>query len=116
MHDYRKLDVWKRAMALVIETYRNTEDLPASETYGLRTQVRRAAVSIPSNIAEGSSAATHKQFARYLRIAYGSACELDTQIRIAASLGWMPNNTASDVLDEAEGIRRMLHGLISRPA
>ncbi|MCX6739023.1 MAG: four helix bundle protein [Candidatus Parcubacteria bacterium] len=86
IHSYRDLTVWQRAMELVVEIYRITENFPKDEIYGLTSQMRRSAVSIPSNIAEGRFRGTRKDFTQFLRIAYGSGAELDTQIEIAMQL------------------------------
>ena len=83
---YKELIVWKKAMELVTEVYRVTEFYPKCEIYGLTSQTKRSAVSIPSNIAEGRYRGTKKDFVRFLRIAYGSGAELETQIEIAKRL------------------------------
>ncbi len=86
IHSYKELIVWQRAMELVAETYDVTEGFPKEETYGLVSQMRRAAVSIPSNIAEGRHRGTKKEFIQFLRIALGSTGELETQMEIAKML------------------------------
>ncbi|MBI2633138.1 MAG: four helix bundle protein [Parcubacteria group bacterium] len=83
MYSYKELIVWQRAMELVIAVYSITEYYPKSELYGLTSQTRRAAVSIPSNIAEGRMRGSKKEFHQFLIIAYGSGAELETQIEIA---------------------------------
>ena len=87
MHDYRRLRVYDMAIEVAIETYRLTRTLPRSETYGLAQQMSRAAVSIASNIAEGAGRGDDRDFARFLRIARGSACELETQATLATRVG-----------------------------
>ena len=79
---FKDLVVWQKALELAKEMYRLTKQLPASETYGISSQLRRAAVSIPSNIAEGAKRGTSKDFTQFLRIANGSAAELETQLLI----------------------------------
>lgn len=86
IHSYKELIVWQRAMELAAETYDVTEEFPKEETYGLVSQMRRAAVSIPSNIAEGRHRGTKKEFIQFLRIALGSTGELETQMEIARML------------------------------
>ena len=80
---HKKLNVWGSAMELVVDVYRLTESFPSRETYSLTSQIRRAAISIPSNIAEGAARQTRKEFVNYLHMAQGSLSELDTQIEIA---------------------------------
>lgn len=87
-HNYEKLLVWQRAMILVTDIYALTGDFPKTEVYGLVSQMRRCAVSIPSNIAEGSRRKSKKDFARMLVLAFGSGAELETQIKIAKNLGF----------------------------
>ncbi len=86
LHSYKELIVWQRAMELVTETYDVTEEFPKEEVYGLVSQMRRAAVSIPSNIAEGRYRGTKNEFIQFLRIALGSTGELETQVEIAKML------------------------------
>lgn len=86
---FRELDVWQRAMELATTTYRVTEGFPRHETYGLSSQMRRCAISIPSNIAEGSARATKRDFANFITIARGSAAELETQLDSARRLSYV---------------------------
>ena len=109
---HKKLDAWKLAMELVIKTYRFTETFPAKETYGLTDQIRRAAVSVPSNIAEGAARQTRKEFVNYLHIAQGSLSELDTQLEIAKQLGYLGEKDWGILDAEAERIDKMISGLI----
>ena len=83
---YKDLIVWQKSMDLVTEIYKLTDDFPKSEIYGLTSQIRRCAVSIPSNIAEGRYRSSKKDFTRFIRIAYGSGVELETQIEISKRL------------------------------
>ncbi|OGY51465.1 MAG: hypothetical protein A2951_02930 [Candidatus Buchananbacteria bacterium RIFCSPLOWO2_01_FULL_56_15] len=83
---YRDLIVWQKAIKLIVEIYKLSNTLPRAETYGLSSQMRRAAVSIPSNIAEGSRRGTHKEFRYFLLVAFGSGAELETQVEIAKQL------------------------------
>ena len=86
IHTYKDLIVWQKAMDLVVAAYELTENFPKEEIYGLTAQIRRSAVSIPSNIAEGRSRGTRKEYLQYLRISYASGAELETQIEIAKRL------------------------------
>ena len=89
MKDYRELIVWQKAMDLVEAIYRTTARFPKEELYGLTSQIRRAAVSIPSNIAEGQARNTTRDFLHFLAIAYGSLKEVETQVLIAERLGYI---------------------------
>ena len=82
IHSYKDLTVWQRAMELVVEVYKVTEQLPVDERFGLVSQMRRCAVSIPSNIAEGRRRGSRKDYHKFILIAYGSAAELETQLEI----------------------------------
>ena len=86
IYSYKDLIVWQKAIDLAISIYRLTENFPKSEIYGLTSQMRRASISIPSNIAEGRMRRSRKEFIRFLLIAYGSGAELETQIEIAKRL------------------------------
>lgn len=108
---YKRLVVWQRAMALVVRVYKATESFPKHEQYGLISQMRRSAVSIPSNIAEGHGRNSDKELVRFLDIAKGSIYELDTQIEISRQLNYLKIQEAiciSNMLDETS---RMLSGL-----
>ncbi|MFH1667663.1 MAG: four helix bundle protein [Candidatus Komeilibacteria bacterium] len=88
MNSYKDLIVWQKSIQLVVKTYRYTELFPKTETYGLISQMRRAAVSIPSNIAEGRRRFGIRQYIRFLNIAYASGAELETQLEISNRLGY----------------------------
>ena len=92
MAGYRELNVWGKAMDLVIEVYRLCKYLPKEETYGLSDQMRRSAVSIASNIAEGQARGSNKDFIRFLSISQGSRAELDTQLEICRRLKYIPED------------------------
>ena len=111
---YRDLVVWQKSIALVTETYRITETFPRQEAYGLISQMQRSAISIPSNIAEGSSRHTKKDFMQFLHIALGSATELETQIIIARNLGYIHEQKYEQSAQSLSEICRMLHGLINK--
>ena len=111
---YRKLIVWQKSMLLVEEVYRLTGQFPVREANGITSQMRRAAVSIPSNIAEGQYRFALTQNKQYLRVAYGSSAELDTQILIAQKLGYfgtLDTQICEALLDE---VMRMLNVLLQR--
>jgi len=109
---FRDLQVWQRAMQLTVTIYRLTQSFPREERYGLTNQLRRSAVSIPSNIAEGQGCATAGEFRQFLGMARGSNCEVQTQLEIARALKF----GNSDLIDEAESfsneVRKMLFGLM----
>ncbi|RLD99324.1 MAG: four helix bundle protein [Aquificota bacterium] len=111
---HKKLNVWKKAVELSILVYRVTEGFPKSELYGLVGQMRRAAVSIPSNIAEGAARKGSKEFSYFVNVARGSLSELDTHVEISRGLGFLSNSDA-EVLDEMMGeIDKMLYGLVKQ--
>jgi len=114
MQTYKDLILWQRAMELVVEVYRLTDEFPRSELYGLVSQMRRASVSIPSNIAEGWRRKGDKEFNRYLTIAYGSGSELETQIEITRRLpfGATLNYTKVDSL--LIEVMKMLNAMINK--
>lgn len=109
---HKKLNVWSDAVNLAQQIYKVTERFPSNEQFGLTSQVRRAAVSIPSNIAEGAARQTKKEFLNFLHIAKGSLSELDTQLEIASRLEYL-DQARWEALDERlERIDRMLSGLV----
>ena len=109
MQDYRQINVWKKSHKLALAIYKLTEAFPSSEKYGLISQVRRSAYSIPMNIAEGRSKNSEKEFARFLDIALGSAGELDYQLLLAKDLGLIDSNCYSEYYSELTEIRKMLN-------
>ena len=109
---HKKLDLWQVAMDLVIEIYRITESFPKEEKYGLSNQVRRAAVSVPSNIAEGAARQTKKEFVNYLHMAQGSLSELDTQLEVARRLAFLDGKIWEDLDKVLQRVDKMLTGLI----
>ena len=111
MKDYKELDVWKKSMDLVSNVYELIEKFPAKEKYVLTDQIRRAAVSIPCNIAEGFSRNTTKDYIRFLYISSGSAAELETLILIATNLEYMKGN--EKLIDKIISIKKMLSALIT---
>jgi four helix bundle protein len=108
---YRDLVVWQKAMDLVVEIYRLCQSFPAAERYGLVSQMQRAVVSIPSNIAEGHARKSSGAFVNHLSIAAGSLAELETQIMLSERLGFCNKEISSSLLARTDEIGRMLTGL-----
>jgi four helix bundle protein len=108
---YRDLSVWQRAMSLVELTYSLTAKLPHGEVYGLKPQLQRAAVSVPSNIAEGHARDSTKEYLRFLSVALGSLAELETQFLLCQRLDLLPGNDIDEVLRVADEIGKMIRGL-----
>jgi len=111
---FQDLRIWQEAIDLTVETYRVTGDFPKHETYGLASQMRRAAVSVPSNIAEGKGHRSDPEFVRFLLHARGSLLELQTQILIAQRLQYLSEEKADDLRRSSDGIGRGLNALINR--
>jgi four helix bundle protein len=111
---FKDLVIWQRSMALVVRIYQCTQKFPREEIYGLTAQIRRAAVSIPSNIAEGQSRRSDPAFAYHLDIALGSAAELETQLTIALEISYISSSDYDPLISELTEIVRMIHGLRSR--
>jgi len=109
--NYRDLDVWQEAMGFVVECYRMTGTFPKSEVYGLTSQLQRAAVSIPANIAEGQGRQHDKEFLQHLAIAYGSLAEVETHMQLARRLEYVNGEKENQMLERAARIGRMLNGL-----
>jgi four helix bundle protein len=108
---YRDLDAWKVAMVLVEQTYTLSALFPAAERYGLCSQMRRASVSIPSNIAEGQSRGTARNCLHFVRIALGSSAELDTQLELARRLRFVSHDAARELQSSIDRVRQLLYGL-----
>ena len=106
---HENLDAWKQAMRLVKGVYLITRTFPRDETYGLSSQMRRAAVSIASNLAEGAGRSKRKEFARFIRIAMGSLSELETQMLIASELLYLPRE--NEIFSHLERVAQLLYGL-----
>lgn len=111
---YKELIVWQKAMELVLEIYKLTDQFPKSEIYGLTSQIRRAAVSIPSNIAEGRRRGTKKDFRQFLLIAFGSGAELETQVQIAKSLEKTKNLDYQKIESLLDEVMRILNTIIQK--
>jgi len=112
-HSYRDLLVWQRAKQLAVEVYRATESFPRSETYGITSQIRRAAVSVPSNIAEGQGRLSRGEFAQFLGNARGSLLELETQLEIAGDLSYLSQATQVQLQQHAYEVLGLLNRLLA---
>ncbi len=112
INSHKELIVWQRAMSLVKNIYKLTNPFPREEIFGLVSQMRRCAVSIPSNIAEGRSRGTRKDFSQFLRIALGSCAELQTQLEIAKSLSYGDITRYNDLEQDTTEIFRMLRAML----
>jgi four helix bundle protein len=114
VRDYTKLGVWQKAHELVLATYRATANFPVHETYGLSSQMRRAAASIPTNIAEGCGRDGDAELARFVQIALGSASELEYRCRLGRDLGYIDNEEYEIAAAAVVEVKRMLSGLLNR--
>lgn len=110
-HEYRKLKVWQKSIDLSVIIYNITGHFPKDEIYALVSQLKRVAVSIPSNIAEGSGRNTDKEFVQFLFIAYGSSCELDTQIELSKRLNFISEQEFNSITSEINEIQKMIFKL-----
>ena len=108
VRDFRKVRVWEKAHELTLEIYRLTTGFPDNERYGLVSQIRRACMSIPTNIAEGCGRGSQNDLARFIDIASGSASEVDYQLQLALDLGYLHGNHYADLAQKVKEIRRML--------
>lgn len=118
MRDFRKLEVWRRGHRLALAVYQATTAFPGSELYGLTSQMRRAAVSIPANIAEGCGMGSPAELKRYMQIAMGSASELEYHILLAHDLGYLQDGQSTTLATQLVELRRMLNRFLqalSRP-
>jgi|SRR5215510_11470073 len=111
--NYQELLAWQRAMDLVEEVYKASQSFPRDEIYGLKSQIRRAAVSVPSNIAEGQGRRTTADFLKHLSIAYGSLREVETQALIGFRLAYLSQETVDQLMNRAGEVGRLLNGLMS---
>lgn len=114
MKDFRKQKVWQKAHDLALEVYRVTEAFPKAELFGLTSQIRRAGVSIPANIAEGCGRDTDADFARFLQIAMGSASELEYHLLLAHDLGFFQKATYEEISNKTTEVKQMLTAFIKK--
>jgi four helix bundle protein len=112
LKNYKDLKVWQKAYKLCINIYKITSNFPTEEIYCLTSQIRRSSISIPSNTAEGYGRGTIKEYIRFLYVAYGSYCELETQLLLSYDLGYMIQENEDELLENAKEVERMLKALI----
>lgn len=114
MRDFRDLKVWEKAHRLTLATYKSTSTFPQHELFGLTSQLRRASVSIPANIAEGCGRSGSPELARFLRIAFGSASELEYHIILSADLCYLNKSNSEHLIKQVTEVKRMLTSLIQK--
>lgn len=110
MHNFKELKVWQNSKNLVIDIYKDTENFPKTEIFGLTNQIRRASVSVPSNIAEGCGRISDKDLIRFLDIANGSSFELETQLIIANELKFLDDRTFTLLSNKLDEVQKMIYG------
>lgn len=113
LQPFKQLIAWQKAMDMVVAVYKATRSFPKEELYGLTIQLRRAATSVPSNIAEGQGRASTGEFKHFLGTAYGSLCEVETQIEIATRLGYLGHESSKTLNDLTAEVGRIINGLSS---
>ncbi|NNE97815.1 MAG: four helix bundle protein [Pyrinomonadaceae bacterium] len=111
MRTHENLDVWKKSVEFVVTVYKVTDSFPSEEKFGLTSQIRRASVSIPANIAEGAARSSEKEFLHFLSISQGSASEVETVLLIGLRLNFLDEETYFDLRNDLNEIGRMLSGL-----
>jgi four helix bundle protein len=109
MHKFKQLEIWKQSRSFCTQIYSFTNSFPNEERFGLTNQLRRAAVSIPSNIAEGSSRKSNKDFARFLEIAIGSAYEIETQLLISSDLNFIAEEKLNTLNEKLQSMTKMMY-------
>ena len=114
MRDYKKLNIWEKSYKLGLSIYTVTQSFPKEEVYGLTSQLRRCAISVPSNIAEGSRRSTEKDFKSFLHIAYGSLAEIEVQIMYATDLEYISKKDSETLLQEISEISKMVNAFIAK--
>lgn len=112
MRDFRKINAWKRSHFFVLKTYKATDTYPAKEQFGLTSQLRRAVLSIPTNISEGCGRSTDADFSRFIDISQGSASEADYLLLVSRDLGYINTDIYDEMYKELTEIRKMLAGLV----
>lgn len=108
MHNFRELHIWKDALEITTAVFKLTRAFPPEERYGLTSQINRSAVSIPSNIAEGSARKSNKDFQRFLEIALGSCYELETQLLVAEKCGYISESESKERIDKIQILQKMI--------
>ncbi|MBA4300667.1 four helix bundle protein [Algoriphagus alkaliphilus] len=114
MHNYKELNVWKRSIKLCASVYKLTSTFPNEERFGLISQMRRASVSVPSNIAEGGGRRTNNEFVHFLGVAHGSICELESQLYVSVELEFSSFEAIEAITSELTEIQKMLFALIQK--
>lgn len=114
MHNYKELNVWKRGIKLCAVIYKLKANFPNEERFGLISQMRRASVSVPSNIAEGAGRRTDNEFVHFLGVAHGSICELETQLFVSVELEFLTDELIDPISLEITEIQKMLYALIQK--
>jgi four helix bundle protein len=112
LKNFKELKVWQKSYVLCLKVYKMTNSFPREEVYGLTSQIRRSAVSVPSNIAEGYGRKTTPDYIRYLYISYGSTCELETQLLLSHDLDYVEKGEMKGIQEELGEVERMLKALI----
>lgn len=114
IHNFRELVAWQKAMQLTREVYLLTNSLPANERYGLTSQIQRAVVSIPSNIAEGAGRPTEKELVHFLSFALGSAYELETELLLAGELGYIDTEQSTQINTAVVEVQKLVYSLMKK--
>lgn len=114
MNKFKDLLIWQKSLTLATTIYELTSEFPSDEKYGLIAQMRRCAISIPSNIAEGGGRNSDKEFSRFLSIGYGSLCELETQLLIALNLNIIDSEVSDQISKDIEELQKMIYSLIRK--
>jgi four helix bundle protein len=112
MKNFKELKIWQKGMDIAVQSYQLTNTFPSAEKYSISAQINRAGVSIPSNIAEGSSRSSEKDYGRFIEIALGSSFELETQLLIAQRLQFADSTQLSNLLNEVSEEEKMLNGFL----
>ncbi|NQV74922.1 MAG: four helix bundle protein [Bacteroidetes bacterium] len=113
MHNFKKLNIWVNAMSLVKDVYLLTSNFPKEEKFGLISQINRCSISIPSNIAEGSSRSSNKEFSHFIKIALGSLFELETQIILSSYFKMINDQDSIIILDKITTLQKMINGFLT---
>lgn len=113
LKNYKELKVWQKAYKLCLEVYRVSSGFPKDERFGLTSQIRKSAVSVPSNIAEGYGRKTKPDYIKFLYIAYGSICELETQIMLSGDLNYIDKAFFNETMKATNEVERMLKALMN---
>lgn len=113
MHNFKKLSIWVNAMSLVKDIYLLTSNFPKEEKFGLISQINRCSISIPSNIAEGSSRSSNKEFSHFIKIALGSLFELETQIILSSDFKMINDQDSNIILDKITTLQKMINGFLT---